>query len=206
MTDDKLKLMSADAYVAAQQKHMDDVAKVSASVEPAGGLMTASEMELARDRHLASFGVSHKTVEVPAHDKDGNPILDEDGNPVMQKQLVITKIPDETIKIMSFFTEAENYDCWFTGCEKLRAQYKADIEAAGGEGCTDCKRGAIIRKYMPMVRDAVRNDERAKTKTIDSPGAIRVPGPAKSSGNGAQESPGLLRRAASYLKKVFKPS
>lgn len=206
MDNNELKVLTADEYTKTQASRNESAEKVSATIQPAGGVMTPAELEAARDRHLAAFGVSHKTVETPATDKDGNPVLDENGNQVMTKQLVITKIPEETVKLMTFFTDDDNFECWFAGCEGLRAQYKADIEAAGGSGCPDCKRGAIIRKYMPLVREAVKNDEQAKNTTVSGTRPVGVPGSAESSGSGAPSSTGLLRRAASYLKKVFKPS
>jgi len=65
---------------------------------------------------------------------------------------IITGIDDRTKQAMSFFTDAP---CWFEGCEELRTQYKKDLEAQqSGTGCKTCK-GAIYRKYIKKVTDAM---------------------------------------------------
>lgn len=206
MSEETPKVMNAAEYTAAVNAGRDMASSVSVAAQQASKLMSREEMEAARDRHLAAFGVTHKTIETPALDGDGNPVMDEEGNPVMNRQLVITSVPDETIKLMSFFSEAPDFECWFGGCEGLRKQYLADLEEAGGASCPDCKRGAIIRKYMPIVRDAIRNSKDEKLTNVVSAGSVGVSGPAEGSGSGAAKNESLLRRAASYLKKVFKPS
>jgi hypothetical protein len=63
---------------------------------------------------------------------------------------ILTKIPPLEQKLLTFFTDSA--PCWFDGCEELRAQYNAELEARGGETCPGCKKGAIIRKYMMILR------------------------------------------------------
>ena len=57
----------------------------------------------------------------------------------------------EAIKIF-----VDSYPCWFDGCEDIRKAYKDEVERTlGPDGCTSCKKGAILRKYLKQAVDAL---------------------------------------------------
>jgi hypothetical protein len=62
---------------------------------------------------------------------------------------VITHVSNATATAMRFFSTES--PCWFEGCEELRAKYAQELESIGGDACPACKRGALTRKYLPMV-------------------------------------------------------
>lgn len=69
-------------------------------------------------------------------------------------QLIIDSVAPQEQEAISFFGERP---CWFPGCEELRALFKAEKEAAGGSECSGCDEGAIIRKFLPVVRESIKN-------------------------------------------------
>ena len=64
-------------------------------------------------------------------------------------RLVIDSVPPREQEILSFFNNAK--PCWFGGCNELRHQYNTELALLGGSGCADCDKGALIRKYIPLV-------------------------------------------------------
>ena len=66
---------------------------------------------------------------------------------------VITSVSEETQAAMRFFAGA---DCWFDGCLGLRTAYDEELAEIGGKGCSACKKGALTRKYLPRVLDAIK--------------------------------------------------
>ncbi len=46
--------------------------------------------------------------------------------------------------------------CTFPGCEDLRAGFQAELEAMGGENCSNCERGALLRKYSDKVNEVLQ--------------------------------------------------
>lgn len=97
-----------------------------------GPVRTPSSIQSPRDAALAARGIQfHK-------DAEGRVIVDS--------------VPELEKEILSFFSQRP---CWFPECEALRAKYKAEVEAAGGAGCTACDHGAIIRKYRPLIEKAL---------------------------------------------------
>lgn len=66
---------------------------------------------------------------------------------------IITGVDDITQKAMSFFSD--NPICTSEDCKALKAEIDKAIEDAGGDGCVGCKRGAIIRQFLPKVKEVL---------------------------------------------------
>lgn len=54
--------------------------------------------------------------------------------------------------IIPFFVDSS--PCWFPECEELRAEYRRELEALGGN-CPGCQKGALMRKFAPRVEAAI---------------------------------------------------
>lgn len=145
-----------------------------------------------------------------------------DGSVIKKKTIMIKSVPPLQRDLARFFASTES-PCWFSGCEEARAKFKEAIEAAGGEnGCKGCTRGRIIQQFTPLVEkllteDMKRNnieEKRKQTKNeelsvseqdeLTPTRTIEVPGLGSSSAERAANKPSMLRRAATYLKKIFR--
>lgn len=62
-------------------------------------------------------------------------------------------VTDETRRDIKFFS---NSPCWFEGCEKIRAAYEAEVAKLDAAKCKPCEKGALIRKYLQILKDAQR--------------------------------------------------
>lgn len=82
-------------------------------------------------------------------------ILKQDGIEAEEHdgKILITKIPPEETAALKFFNLLE--PCFFEGCEELRTEYQAGLEKAGGEKCTSCAKGRLIREFKPRVKQAI---------------------------------------------------
>lgn len=146
----------------------------------------------------------------------------EDGSILKKKTIMIKSVPPLQRDLARFFASTES-PCWFHGCEEARAKFKEAIDAAGGEtGCKGCTRGRIIQQFTPLVEkllteDMKRNNIEEKRRnavqeepTKPSPQeltptrTIEVPGLGSSSAERAANKPSMLRRAAAYIKKIFR--
>lgn len=111
-----------------------------------------------KNREFKKRNIITKDQFVPVKDKDGNIVKDQDGNPVMRWVTIPTFIPEiekEAIKIF-----VDSYPCWFDGCEDIRKAYKEEVERTlGPDGCTSCKKGAILRKYLKQAVDALQKSK-----------------------------------------------
>lgn len=65
-------------------------------------------------------------------------------------QLDASSVTPEMKKLLLFFIP--NEPCWFAGCEDLRAQYKREFDAVGGENCSSCASGELTRKYLLRLK------------------------------------------------------
>lgn len=103
-----------------------------------------------RQQQLAERNIITKTVLQPVKDQDGNVVKGEDGQPVMRMVTIPVHIPDiekEAIKVF-----VDSIPCWFEGCQKIRDDYKNELQANKLEpGCTSCKKGNILRKYLKIA-------------------------------------------------------
>ena len=145
-----------------------------------------------------------------------------DGSVIKKKTIMIKSVPPLQRDLARFFASTES-PCWFSGCEEARAKFKEAIEAAGGEnGCKGCTRGRIIQQFTPLVEkllteDMKRNNIEEKRKQIKNEEfsvseqdeltptrTIEVPGLGSSSAERAANKPSMLRRATTYLKKIFR--
>ena len=103
-----------------------------------------------RQQQLAERNIITKTVLQPVKDQDGNVVKGEDGQPVMRMVTIPVHIPDiekEAIKVF-----VDSIPCWFDGCQKIRDDYKNELQANKLEpGCTSCKKGNILRKYLKIA-------------------------------------------------------
>lgn len=67
------------------------------------------------------------------------------------------RVPVADDEISPFFGKGP---CFFTGCEELRASYRKELETlAKGGNCSDCDKGAVVRKYQERVRHAIAADK-----------------------------------------------
>lgn len=60
----------------------------------------------------------------------------------------VTQIDPQTQRAYQFFLP--DNPCWFDGCDELREEYEQAVEARGSD-CPACKKGELIRKYLPRV-------------------------------------------------------
>lgn len=150
---------------------------------------------------LDKRGISYEVIEVPATDDNGKPVLDSNGNRVMRQAVHITEIPEDEQAVMDFMAGKE---CWFPGCEELREAYNREYDEAGGDGgCTTCQKNKIMRKYVPKIKQAVRDANGYKNKWDTGP--EQLPGPGGQGPSGASVvRPSLLRRASSRIKKILR--
>lgn len=149
----------------------------------------------------------------------------EDGSILKKKTIMIKSVPPMQRDLARFFASTES-PCWFAGCEEVRAEFKKAIDEAGGEnGCKGCTRGRIIQQFTPLVEkllteDKKRNnidekrkqaqarteEEHEKPNPVDltPTRTITIPRSGSASAEGAKDKPSMLRRAAAYLKKIFR--
>ena len=64
-------------------------------------------------------------------------------------RVVIDAVPQREQEILSFFNDDK--PCWFGGCNDLRHRYNTELALIGGAGCADCDKGALLRKFIPLV-------------------------------------------------------
>lgn len=146
----------------------------------------------------------------------------EDGSVLKKKTIMIKSVPPLQRDLARFFASTES-PCWFSGCEEARAKFKEAIDAAGGEtGCKGCTRGRIIQQFTPLVEkllteDMKRNniEEKRRHAIQEEPTivesqdlvptrTIEVPGLGSSGTARTTDKPSMLRRAAAYIKKIFR--
>jgi hypothetical protein len=72
--------------------------------------------------------------------------IDKDGT------LIISSAPELEGEVYRFFTECE---CWFDGCEELRAEYKRRLEELPDD-CPSCVEGDVMRAMLDAVRKAIQ--------------------------------------------------
>jgi len=65
-------------------------------------------------------------------------------------QIIISNIPEKEKDILRFFNLNGDYE-GSDSMQELRARYKAEIEALGGESCPSCQLNTIQRKYREMI-------------------------------------------------------
>lgn len=159
-------------------------------------------------------GIEHELIELEEKQPDGSVIK--------KKTIMIKSVPPLQRDLARFFASTES-PCWFKGCEEARAKFKEAIDAAGGEtGCKGCTRGRIIQQFTPIVeklltedakrvnieekrKQAKKQDEHEKPNVDLTPTrTIEVPGLGGKSTTGTEKQPSMLRRAATYLKKIFR--
>jgi len=59
----------------------------------------------------------------------------------------------EDREALAFFSK--HAPCWFAGCEELREQYQKELDALPAD-CPGCQEGALMRKYIPRIVQAIR--------------------------------------------------
>lgn len=157
-------------------------------------------------RNLDERGITYELIDVPVTDSDGNKVKDENGNVVTHQAVHILEVPPDEQSAIDFIGGKK---CWFAGCEELRKKYEEEYEEAGGaEGCTTCEKNKIMRKYIRLVREAIKADNKAKAHHEENsnghPGTVAVSGPDEEGERGVGEKRSLLRRAASRFKKILR--
>lgn len=96
------------------------------------------------NRHRIEFTIDTRATIIS--EKDLGPVE----SPV--KPSGVSDNPD----VYRFFSPSS--PCWFEGCEELRERFDAEVQEAqsrAGEACSGCLRGPIIRKYVPLVEEAL---------------------------------------------------
>lgn len=69
---------------------------------------------------------------------------------------MITSVAPQTQEAMKFFIP-QHHKCWFEGCEDLQAEYLKELEEMEKDpNCPKCKKGQLIKKYLPQVIAAVQ--------------------------------------------------
>ena len=117
--------LDADRLVISEKPEVENSTEAVEAVSP------PSEVEDPRELEMRARGiVFHRS---------------EDGG------IVIDSIPAEEQQNYAFFSEGA--PCFFTGCEELKANYEAD-KAKLGNDCPSCEKGALIRKYLTLIRKA----------------------------------------------------
>ena len=146
----------------------------------------------------------------------------EDGTVKVAKAIRILQVPEAYMAITRFFSDPDA-PCDFPGCTAFQKEFKVRVQAAGGAACPSCDRGRIIREMTPRVQAAMgikldkpepimiqspQKDEHNKenNSTTIAAGPVAVPGPRSEGHSGTQGRSSLLRRAAAYIKKVFRVS
>lgn len=96
-------------------------------------------------------GIITKDVLIPVKTEDGKQVFDENGKPVTQFVTIPTYIPEVEKEAIKVFLDT--YPCWFQGCEDIRKAYKQELEELSKTpgGCTGCKKGPLLRKYINKV-------------------------------------------------------
>lgn len=155
-------------------------------------------------RNLDKRGIKYELIRVPTM-KDGKPIVGDDGNVVTHEAVHIISVPADEQAAIDFF--ADDKECWFGGCEELRRKYNAEVDKAmSSGGCTSCQKNKIMRKYIELVKEELKRNE--KLENIDGgsrhTGTEQVSGPSGKGDEGAGEKQGMLRRAASRIKKILR--
>lgn len=108
-----------------------------------------------KNRETASRGIITKDVLVPLKDKDGKVIVDKDGKPTYRVVTIPTSIPEVEKEAIKVFIET--YPCWFPGCQEIRDAYNRELgEQQNKDGCTSCKKGTIMRKYLAKAVDILK--------------------------------------------------
>lgn len=184
-----------------------------------------------QDAWLNQLGVTYHREEIPVTDDEGNPVIDPaTGKPKVRISTIISNVPKDVQDTQEFFDLSK--PCNFPGCEDLRREYTADLEAIGGENCTTCAKGAVIRKYQSMLLAQMRkvkpshitvtgtsddgvpivhytpNSTEESTSRNNEPeriatGTEELSVPTGTSQKGTEKRKSLLRSAAGYLAKVF---
>ena len=149
---------------------------------------------------LKRRGMSYTVNEVPVKDADGNPVLDEKGNPRVRRQIVVSEIPEIEKKINLFFWLES--PCFFEGCEELRASYKKLLDASPGN-CQGCKKGRIMREYIPLVKAALEGEKNKNDQQQGHTGTNQVSGANGGGKEGITFCQKLLRWATECIKKIF---
>lgn len=109
-----------------------------------------------RNKEFKERNIVTKDIVTPVKDKDGNPVKDKDGNPVMRIITIPIHIPEIEKQALKVFVDS--VPCWFDGCQELRNKYKQELkENSIDEGCSSCKKGPIIRKYLKLAAQALQN-------------------------------------------------
>lgn len=159
--------------------------------------MTSREAAEKMLNNALSLGANAELVETPITDASGNPVLGRDGKPIVQYSVVVTKMPDVEKDIYKFFTPSYVPDT--PELRILRAKYDAELAHFGGRSkCRSCDQGKLTRKYVPLVRNALRKE------SVQNTGIKQVSRPAGGSVQGVGEHRSLLRRASAGLASLFK--
>lgn len=156
-------------------------------------------------KNLDKRGIGYEIINVPVM-RDGKPVKDENGNTVTHEAVHIVSMPPEEQALLDFI--GGERECWFEGCEELRAKYEAEYAAAGGAGgCTACQKNKIMRKYARLVKEATAGKSYGSEKDsvkVGS-GSEHVPGPGAEGSEGAGGFwKKVLRRAASRAGKILR--
>lgn len=78
--------------------------------------------------------------------------------PELPPQAIInTRTEEELREIFERFLDDVQPCSDIPDCEKLRKEYRADINTAGGENCSGCTLNAIRAKYVAKIRRALKN-------------------------------------------------
>jgi hypothetical protein len=67
---------------------------------------------------------------------------------------IITGVDDITQRAMTFFMDTPACDT--VDCLELKKEIDKALEDAGGASCVGCKRGEIIRKFLPKIKEVLR--------------------------------------------------
>lgn len=118
--------------------------KVEYDLHPGLGIVPVRTMETLQEKLYNEIGVQHEIRITKEKTSDGREIE--------KKTTVITGVDESFKPVYAFFAGSP---CWFLGCEQLRSEFNAAIEASGGSKCQGCARGAIIREFTPRVKAAM---------------------------------------------------
>jgi hypothetical protein len=82
----------------------------------------------------------------------------ENGN----RRTIINVTPAEQ-EVFKFFSK--HSPCWFEGCNELRASFALE-ESELPKDCPACHRGALIRKYLPKVKELLASHNMKSYKKV----------------------------------------
>lgn len=179
---------------------------------------------------MEEYGASYVWETKDARDPETNElILDAAGNPTKVRVLTITSVSDTTQRAMGFFLDT--VPSFFPGCDELRVQYKEELAAAKNAGCTGCQEAALKRKYIRIVLDHLKEYEKhgvrraTESKYEEKPVYHYIPDALKKQFNVDETDPNtrvrkvsdpvssskprveaersVLRKATSYIAKIF---